>query len=157
MIHLVTPVRFEVRCDRGTFSGTLPFDSWDGICALPMTSSDFENNKRNLKGFSESISNFCKVAYPSDEHSPLNRRSTLEISTKKILQTIDVSIIKTVGETVGFSGFYRSSSIQKDLVILVTLSSELESDESVSITVNCEDAVLTTALSSHLKKLLARR
>ena len=56
-------MKFDVRCDRGTFTGTLPFESYDVITPLFLTINNFEDQKRSLKGFSESIAAGCTIHY----------------------------------------------------------------------------------------------
>lgn len=167
-----TSIKFDVRCDRGTYKGSLALDAWDAITPVGSTVALFEDTRKQLRGFSESLATGCKVSASGSS------QRILELAVSKLRHVADMyalpiedNIARLCGSCVPKS---RVGSI-KELTVLVTLAIERfvttfyyflfvhsysaaslysSSPGCISIMVNCDDSVMNSALTTFLKKSL---
>ena len=121
-----SPVRFDVRCDRGTYSGSLLLDIWDAITPTVMTMEMFETCKKSLRGFSESTTLGCKILTKVNNSL---QPDTIGIAVRKMRTLVDMYVIQNedhTEKTARLSGLCcirtAKSGPLKEYQVLVTLS-----------------------------------
>ena len=85
-------IKFDVRCDRGTYKGTLVSDPWDAITPVVLNFDTFMEYKSHLRGFSESEFKGCKIM----SHTP-SCKELLNTAASRVRLLVDAYSLPDTG------------------------------------------------------------
>lgn len=146
--------RIEIQSDQGVSGGTFSVDAFELLTPIVLSEESFQSMQVRLSG------GFTQVTREVILEQRLERDAIQDVVCRGIRSLLNVLKLESSadGSPLKFAGCYRKGMTEETVLISASTYAAMDSSttNSVSLIVNCSDAVLCATIADFLKKNLSK-